>query len=57
MTLHSSKFTKVTSPDKKIWYGTFKTKEVAEEYMKKQYPNEKYITEEVEGIRTQTKKS
>ncbi len=36
-------FHKVISPDRQLWYGTFKTFEEAEHRMKKDYPKDKYL--------------
>lgn len=40
-------FFKVISPDKQLWYGTFKTKGEAKSRMKKDYPKEPYKIIEV----------
>lgn len=36
------KLFKVISPDQQIWYGTFETRDEAEERMKNDYPKREY---------------
>lgn len=37
---------KIVSPDKKIWYGTFRSREIGMKYMKDNYPDVDYIGSE-----------